>query len=146
MKTLKKELFNNPDIVSVTRWAIYPVNIESTSNGFNWTGKKEGDDVLFYILRCDEDYAKTFQLELKEGRFFSSEFSTDTSAIVINEQAAKIMGFKNPIGEIISTPMESKLTYYWCSKDFHFKSLHYKIEPLIMHIRCRLTFLYQNET
>ena len=46
-------------------------------NGFNWEGKKEGDDVLFHILGADEDYAKTFQLELKEGRFFSSEFSTD---------------------------------------------------------------------
>ena len=111
-----------------------PFNIEGTSDGFNWAGKKEGDDVLFYILGADEDYAKTFQLELKEGRFFSSEFSTDNTAVVINEQAAKIMGFKNPIGEIITTPQGSKLNIIGVVKDFHFKSLHYKIEPLIMQI------------
>ena len=61
--------------------------------------------MMFYfsLLYADEDYAKTFQLELKEGRFFSSEFSTDNTAVVINEKAAEIMGFKNPIGEILST-------------------------------------------
>ena len=80
-----------------------PFNIEGTSDDYNWTGKKKGEDVLFYTLSADEDYAKTFQLELKEGRFFSSEFSTDNTAIVINEKAAKIMGFKDPIGEIITT-------------------------------------------
>ena len=105
-ETLKKELSNNPDIVSVTKMFINysnPLNMEGTSGGFNWEGKKEGDDVLFYLLGADEDYAKTFQLELKEGRFFSSEFSTDNTAVVINEKAAKIMGFKDPIGEIIAT-------------------------------------------
>ena len=55
-------------------------------------------------MSCDADYAKTFHLNLEKGRFFSSEFSTDSFAAVINESAAKIMGFKNPIGEIISTP------------------------------------------
>ena len=88
------------------------------SSGFNWAGKKEGDDVLFHMLGADEDYAKTFQLELKEGRFFSSEFSTDNTAIVINEKAAKIMGFKNPIGEIITTPQWIEIKYYWSSKRF----------------------------
>ena len=79
-----------------------------------------------------QDYAKTFHLDLKKGRFFSSEFSTDSSAVVINESAAKIMGFKNPIGEIISTPWQSKLHIIGVVKNFHFKSMHYKIEPLIM--------------
>jgi ABC-type antimicrobial peptide transport system permease subunit len=143
LKTLKQELLNNPDIVSVTKIFINynnPLDIEGTSGGFNWKGKKQGDDVLFYTLGADEDYARTFQIELKEGRYFSSEFSTDNSSIVINEQAAKIMGFKDPIGEIITTPQGSKLTIIGVVKDFHFKSLHYKIEPLIMQIAASNTF------
>jgi ABC-type antimicrobial peptide transport system permease subunit len=132
LKTLKKELSNNPDILSITIARYSPLNIEDTWGGFKWTGKKEGDNVLFYDQSVDEDYAKTYQIELKEGRFFSSEFSTDTSAIVINEQAAKILGFKNPIGEILTTSYGSKLNIIGVVKDFHFKSLHYKIGPLIM--------------
>ncbi len=132
LETFKKELSNNPDIVSITRAHHNPVNVEGTWSGLKWTGKKEGDDVLFYGLGADEDYAKTFQLQLKEGRFLSSEFSTDKTAVVINEEAAKIMGFKNPIGEILSSRDGSEFTIIGVVKDFHFRSLHTRIEPLIM--------------
>jgi putative ABC transport system permease protein len=143
LKTLKKELLNNPDIVSVTKIFINyenPLDIEGTSGGYKWDGKKEGDDVLFYTLGADEDYARTFQLEIKEGRYFSSAFSTDNTTIVINEQAAEVLGFKDPIGEKITTPQGSKLNIIGVVKDFHFKSLHYKIEPLIMQMGASNTF------
>jgi putative ABC transport system permease protein len=131
LETLKKELGNNPDIISVTR-GYSPINIEYKTGGFNWTGKKAGDDVLFHQLGVDEDYAKTFKLELKEGRFFSYEFANDNTAVVINEKALEAMGLKNPIGEIITTPWGSKLTIIGVVKDFHIQPLHYKIEPLMM--------------
>jgi len=133
LESLKKELINNPDILCVTR-AWNPFYNEGTRNGFSWAGKKEGDDVYFHMLGADVDYAKTYKLELKEGRFFSSEFSTDNTAIVINEEAAKILGFRNPIGEIITTSRGSKLNIIGVVKDFHIQSLHYKIGPLIMQI------------
>jgi ABC-type antimicrobial peptide transport system permease subunit len=133
LESLKKELINNPDILCVTR-AWNPFYNEGTMNGFSWAGKKEGDDVYFHMIGADVDYAKTYKLELKEGRFFSSEFSTDNTAIVINEEAAKILGFRNPIGEIITTSRGSKLHIIGVVKDFHIQSLHYKIGPLIMQI------------
>jgi putative ABC transport system permease protein len=131
LEALKKELCNNPDIVSVTK-GYSPINLEGTSGGFNWAGKKAGDDVLFHHLNTDEDYAKTFQLELKEGRFFSPEFSTDNTAVVINEKAAEVMGLKNPVGEALSAPWGAKLTIIGVLKDFHIQSLRHKIEPLMM--------------
>jgi len=132
LESIKKELSNNPDIESVTITHFNPFTTESHVGGFNWLGKKESDDVVFYQQSVDKDYAKTFKLQLKEGRFFSSEFSTDTAAVVINETAARIMGFKNPIDEIITTPHGNKLNIIGVVKDFHFRSLHHKIEPLIM--------------
>jgi ABC-type antimicrobial peptide transport system permease subunit len=134
---LKKDLISKTDVLSVTR-VFYnyenPLDIEGPSGGFNWSDKKTGENVLFYNISADEDYAKTFQLELKDGRYFSSEFSTDKSAIVINEEAAKILRFQNPIGEVITAPGGSKLTIIGVVKDFHFKSMHTKIGPLIMQI------------
>ena len=131
LDALKKELCNNPDILSITK-GYSPVNLEATSGGFSWAGKKAGEDVLFHRLDTDEDYAKTFQLELKEGRFFSSEFPTDNTAVVINEKAVEAMGLKNPVGEVLTTSRGAKLTIIGVLKDFHIQSLHHKIEPLIM--------------
>jgi putative ABC transport system permease protein len=130
---LKKELSSNPDILSVTR-AWNPFYNDGTRNGFTWAGKKENDDVYFHMIGTDVDYAKTYKLELKEGRFFSSEFSTDNTAIVINEEAAKILGFMNPVGETIITSGGSKLNIIGVVQDFHIQSLHYKIGPVIMQL------------
>lgn len=143
LQIVKKELLNNPEILYVTNVFFNydnPLNIEGTSGGYKWSGKKEGEDVLFYTISADEDYAKTFQLEIKEGRYFSIAFSTDNTALVINEQAANFMGFQDPIGKLITTPDGSTLTIIGVVKDFHFKSLHYKIEPLMMRIGESNTF------
>ena len=131
LESLKKELLSNPDILSVTKGS-NPVNIEYRTGGYNWEGKKPGDNVSFHQIGTDDDYAETFQLEIKEGRYFSSEFPTDKSAIVINEKAVEELGFKNPIGQILTNQQGSKMTVIGVVKDFHFQSLHYKIEPLIM--------------
>lgn len=146
LKTLKKELGNNPDIVSVTIAHPNTFNNEGTLGGFSWTGKKTGEDVLFHLIGSDEDYARTFQLDIKEGRFFSSEFSGDHTSAVINETAANVMDLKNPIGEIITTPYGSKLSIIGVVKDFHFQSLHYKIEPLIMQLNEDNNFLIKIKT
>ena len=49
----------------------------------------------------------------------------------------KYMGFKNPVGEIITSSRRIEINIIGVVKDFHFKSLHYKIEPLIMQMQCR---------
>jgi putative ABC transport system permease protein len=133
-ETLKKDLSNNPDIVCETIAGENTFISRYSESGFNWAGKKEGDDALFQLLFVDEDYAKTFQLKLKEGRFFSNEFSTDNSAIVINEKAAEIIGFKDPIGEMLTNSQGLKLKIIGVVKDFHYQSLHTRIESLIMHM------------
>jgi putative ABC transport system permease protein len=133
LETLKKELVSNPDILSVTR-AGNPFNIDGTRNGFTWEGKSEGDDVYFHMIGVDPDYANTYKLELKDGRFFSSEFQTDKTAIVINEEAERILGFTNPVGVTIISSRGSKLNIIGVVKDFHIQSLHHKIGPVIMQL------------
>jgi putative ABC transport system permease protein len=130
-ETFKKDLKKNPDILSVTFTSENPISTMDNTSEVAWEGKNESDKVKFNIMTSDEDYVNTFQLKIMEGRFFSSEFSTDATGAVINEEAAKILGFKNPIGKELSCK-GSNLRIIGVLKDFHFQSLRSKISPLII--------------
>lgn len=95
----------------------------------------------------DDTYDDVLGLEMKEGRFFQKDFSTDSLAIVLNEKAVADFKLKNPIG----ARMQSRdgflnaldgTTYTYTVigvvKDFHFQSLHAKINPLIFIYNGRL--------
>ncbi|MBS1934475.1 MAG: ABC transporter permease, partial [Bacteroidetes bacterium] len=86
----------------------------------------------------DDQFSKILDLQLKEGRFFSKEFATDSLALVLNEKAVAEMGLKKPIGAKITSPdfngpngEEIVYTVIGVAKDFHYQSLHQKIEPLV---------------
>lgn len=81
----------------------------------------------------DERYAETLGLELSKGRFFSKEFSTDPQqAFVINEAAAKFLGWDEPLDKKIVSPFGQDGKVVGVVKDFNYKSLHSQIEPLII--------------
>ncbi len=128
-ETLKAELGNNPDILSTTIEVPDVFDADGTARSFDWEGNKVNGEFYFGAIYTDTDFAKTFQLELKDGRFFSPDFPGDTTAVVINETAAELIGFKEPVGKILSSS-GVKFRIIGVVKDFHIKSLHTKIEPL----------------
>jgi putative ABC transport system permease protein len=81
----------------------------------------------------DEKYMETLGLVLAQGRFFSKEFSTDPQqAFVINEAAAKFLGWDEPLDKKIVSPLGQDGKVIGVLKDFNYKSLHSLIEPLII--------------
>ena len=89
----------------------------------------------------DEDYNKTLGIELKEGRFFSKEFSTDTLSVVLNEKAVHELGLAKAIGSQLTSPTDFfngpggavyTYTVIGVVKDFHYHSLHEPISPLVI--------------
>ena len=139
-ETLKAELANNPDILSTTIEAPDVFDADGTAQSFDWEGNKVNGEFYFSALYTDADFAKTFQLELMDGRFFSADFPGDTTAVVINETALKLIGFKEPIGKIL-TSGGTKFRIIGVVRDFHIKSLHTIIEPLAM---LKLNGMYGN--
>jgi putative ABC transport system permease protein len=94
---------------------------------------------LVKTLRYDVDYEymATLGMQMKEGRNFSKAYSTDSSAIILNETAAKMLGWKNDaIDKTVSRRNNEGDTKAFhvigIVKDFHFKSLHEAITPLVM--------------
>ncbi len=59
--------------------------------GFSWDGIAPGLNPLFGTIACTHDFGKTVGFKMKEGRDFSRDFKTDSSGIILNESAAKII-------------------------------------------------------
>jgi ABC-type antimicrobial peptide transport system permease subunit len=74
----------------------------NSSSGFSWQGKDPNLSIDFGNISVSHDYGKTIGWELKQGRDFSRDFATDTSAFILNEAAVHYMGLKNPIGEMVT--------------------------------------------
>lgn len=148
IETFKQELLNNPNVISVTNNAGIPGRI-------NWIQVlkfEQGDqmeDHTIMLTQCDYDYAKTLGLEFTAGRDFDKNMGTDaTEAVIINEAAAKEYGWEeNPIGKKIHYGWELDgsggqiMKVIGVVKDFHFRSLHNKIEPICFFIQPRPRYL-----
>jgi len=129
--SLKTELLQNPNITSVTATSSLPTFIGSGTSGASWEGKDPEERIQMQITWVDEDYLEAFRMEMAEGRFYSKEFSTDESAFVLNEAAIKAMRMDSPIGKRFSWGRRQG-PIIGVIKNFHYKSLHSEIEPLIL--------------
>ncbi len=125
---LKNELKINSEIINISAATNAPSRVRRSFVAEKWEGNIEDEKYLATFIEADENYLNTVQLQLVQGRYFSKEFISDSSAVVINEAALSVMGMENPIGKSI---MED---YHIIGviKNFHFQSLHRKISPLLI--------------
>ncbi|MCB0632983.1 MAG: ABC transporter permease, partial [Lewinella sp.] len=86
-------------------------------------------------MRClvvDPDFLDTYQMKLAAGRNFQADMPTDSTAYLINETAARQLGWEDPVGQQLSMPAVGRGPgpIVGVVKDFHFRSLQEKIAPL----------------
>ncbi len=129
-EVLRNELLKNPDIESISRSE--PVGGALTrTTGVDWTGKPANEERHFWVLHTDCSLARTYRFEMMMGRFFSEKYPSDQrDAFVINEAAAKSMGFTQPLDQDMQL-WGKRGKIIGVVKDFHFASFHSAIEPLI---------------
>jgi len=73
----------------------------SNQIGFDWAGKDPSSTPAFGTVAVTNDFGKTINWHVLQGRDFSRDFKTDTSGMILNQSAAKLIGFKNPVGQIV---------------------------------------------
>ncbi|MBL7841980.1 MAG: ABC transporter permease [Cyclobacteriaceae bacterium] len=95
--TIKQELLQTGVVKSVTQ-SNSPITEIWSNNFLDWPGKPEDQRVLFTTIATEYDYLQTMGIKILEGRDFSDDFKSDTSAIIINKAALDIMQLKDPIG------------------------------------------------
>ena len=91
--------------------AVYGVSVSygsitSQSGGttnLSWKGKSPEGKPLLMSNYVSHEYGKTIGWQIIQGRDFSKAFSLDTASMIINESALKLMAFKNPLDEIVTT-------------------------------------------
>jgi len=105
--------------------------------GIQWTKLTSQDDAgsshSFYFNIVDYEYLNTLDIELLEGRDFSSEFGTDRAeALIVNESLVKYFGWDNPLGKKIPGRFRNNHQIIGVVKDFNYESLHSEVEPLVL--------------
>jgi putative ABC transport system permease protein len=132
----KQKASNMPGIAMVDRSTETPHDMNFVvDQPINWEGKQQNDHVGFKPASVGFDFIKLMDLKVAEGRSFSKEIATDsTNAFMVNEEAVKEMGMKNPVGKWISA-WDKKGHIIGVLKDYHTQSLREAIKPLIIDVK-----------
>ncbi len=100
---IKNELISSGAAVSVAKTSSPVTAGWSDSWGFRWKGSAPDNKVDFNIYSTDGDLVKTMGLKIVAGRDIDPKvYPTDSSAVLLNEAAVKVMNLKNPVGELIT--------------------------------------------
>jgi putative ABC transport system permease protein len=130
----KDEILKLSDVQS----ASITTNIPSYNHFFTRTlsnDKKNLKDIPVAWAEVDDSYFKTLQMEIQEGRVFSIDRASDSSAILLNEAAARILSVEGQLGDYLSyNNDEEKYQIIGIVKDFHFESFHNEIRPVAIKL------------
>ncbi len=134
-ETVKHELLKHPGVLSVSISGNIPGGsdwgIPTLPEGFN------GDNSpSIRVMAVDQDFLKTYGMTVAYGRNFSKVVVTDTTAYLINEEAVKQLNWQDPLLKTFSMPAVGRPSgnVVGVVKDFHFRSIHEEIGPLLFFI------------
>jgi putative ABC transport system permease protein len=99
---IRNELLRSGAIEDMALSNFKPTQITSGNIGFSLKGKAPNSLPWFGTLNVSHDFGHTIGWKVLQGRDFSRSFATDSSAIILNDTAAKQLGIKNPVGQIIT--------------------------------------------
>jgi len=133
----RQQIGNDPRVASISNSGYLPAGPSDGNNFFVYPGENPNQIVKTLRYDVDENYISTLGIQMLAGRNFSKNFASDSSGVILNEAAARIFGWgEKATGHIISTTQNNgEITSYHVIgivKNFHFKSLHELISPLVM--------------
>ncbi len=131
----KLEVFNAeakklPGVKNVSELSEAPTEMNNGTLSVAWQGKDPNMHVRFIHDVIGPDFMQTMKLQLIAGTTFPSDGSFDSLGYLVNETAVALMGYKDPVGKPISNGWQGHIR--GVVKDFHFRSLHDPIQPLIL--------------
>jgi putative ABC transport system permease protein len=139
-QAFKNGLLQNPAILEGSFSSYLPTSSNRSTTVFFPDAVVDNDKgIVSQFWTVDENYPDVFGMKVKEGRFFSKDFATDSAAFVINETAAKLFGFEQIEGAVLGAfdeiPDElERFNVIGIIEDFNFESLKSEIDPIVMRL------------
>ena len=136
--TLIQELAKIPQVECLSDAYFQPkhsIGPMEQSTSVEWDGKESSDKTVFHLLYTDEQFPQVFRLKMMAGNRWEKG---QTTKVLLNEEAVRVMGLKNPIGSIIRIPsledinVMTKYEVAGVVKYFHTLSLRNRISPTIL--------------
>ena len=136
-KVFRQQLQQDPRVVRVSSSGYLPAGPSNNNNYTVYPDENTTQLVKTLRYEIDDQYIPTLSMKVILGRNFSPAFATDSTGIILNETAAKTFGWgQDALGHTLTYANNegSKTTYRIIGvvQDFHFKSLHEPISPLVM--------------
>lgn len=129
-----------PGITDAAMTSMVPGGQSSGNTVFRREGDASEGLQAFNIINTDQSFQKAMKIEMVQGRYFSKDFGADSSAVVINEAAAKRLQWDNAVDKILfqvaATPTggDLPLTVIGVIRDYHYESLHQEVKPLVIRL------------
>ncbi|MCB0647075.1 MAG: ABC transporter permease [Saprospiraceae bacterium] len=116
-ETVKSELMQTGVVENVSKSSSPVTDDWSNNSDFQWQGKDLNSHPLFNTVSINHEFASTVGMEFIQGRDFSKSFASDSAGLIINETAARVMGFEDPIGQYVTRGGFEKLQIIGVVKD-----------------------------
>lgn len=131
--TFKERLLSESSIADVTISSQSIVQINSSTTGsYDWDGRPKDFNPMVSQLAVESNFQSMFGLKIVEGRWFDDNRTTDKQNVVLNETAVKKLMLKKPVIGKRFDFQGKKGVVIGVVKDFHYKSLRERIEPLVL--------------
>ena len=134
INTFLQEVNEIPGVILSSHSSSIP-NYPNNHNGYMMEGEAGDKTFLLQTNWVDNNYIETWGINMAEGRSFSEDFGTDSSACIINMSAVRQFGLEEPIGKVFLQPADENqllaLRVIGVTDDFHYESLHERIYPYI---------------
>ena len=133
---IRNDLVASGAVVSVTKTSAPITQGWSDSWGYTWKGHMDKNKIDFNIFNADGDFVKTMGLKIVAGRDIDVKtYPTDSMAMLLNEAAVKVMGLKNPVGEIVNNGEGKDAQHYkvvGVVKDFILQSPYEPVKHMLI--------------
>jgi len=131
---VRSDLMSLPGIESASFSNCLPATNAKVTNDVTWEGKDPSQKLHFWCIATDFEYSRAVNLKITEGRFFDRSFISDSACYVINDIAAGLMKYDDPVGRQF-TLEGRKGTIIGVFRNFHTVDLSGPYTPTIITIR-----------
>lgn len=133
--TLRSDLLNTGVVANMAQSSSPSTGVWSGQIGYDWEGKDPNSVPNFGTIGVTHDFGNTIGWQIREGRDFSRNFPTDSSAVILNEAAVKVIGFKEPVAGRILKFNNKNYSIVGVVKDMVMESPYQPIRPIVFFMR-----------